>query len=241
MSKIKFEEVADILDAELEKRRRSWNLEAIRYMDFDDVKQEIKAHVYTKFSKWDQNRPFRNWVIGVIHNQIINKKRNIWGNFVSPCSDCVHNLGGEECALTPSKKKSSECVLYADWQAKKKDGYEIKLAKQMSTLTSLPVSSQEHQEEVDVDKFLESLEECLRHLLEKKEITNTLFEVFKGLYIEKISENEMARRLGYATSEKKRQPGYKQINNHKRKLEEITRELLEKEDFICITNVKTLY
>ncbi len=44
------------------------------------------------------------------------------------------------------------------------------------------------------------------------------WKVYRMLYIENKSENEVASEMGYKTSEKNRTPGYKQITNIKRSI-----------------------
>ena len=42
--------------------------------------------------------------------------------------------------------------------------------------------------------------------------------VYNYLYIENLDEEEVAKKMGYKTSEKNRQPGYKQIKNIKKNI-----------------------
>ena len=44
------------------------------------------------------------------------------------------------------------------------------------------------------------------------------WKVYKLLYIENKTEIEVAKMMGYKTSEKNRQPGYKQIKNIKKSI-----------------------
>ena len=43
-------------------------------------------------------------------------------------------------------------------------------------------------------------------------------QVYELLYIENLEEDEVAKKMGYKTSEKNRQPGYKQIKNIKKSI-----------------------
>ena len=44
------------------------------------------------------------------------------------------------------------------------------------------------------------------------------WKIYKALYIENLSEEEVATMMGYKTNEKNRVPGYKQIKNVKKSI-----------------------
>ena len=43
-----FEESIDIINSEIQKRKHRWHLTAIAWMDFDDVSQRLRLHIYKK-------------------------------------------------------------------------------------------------------------------------------------------------------------------------------------------------
>ena len=45
----KFEDCIDVIDQEISKRRNKWTLTSIAWMDFDDISQILKIHIYKKF------------------------------------------------------------------------------------------------------------------------------------------------------------------------------------------------
>ena len=47
-----FEQSIDVIDEEISKRRSRWHLTAISWMDFQDVSQRLRIHIY---KKWDKN------------------------------------------------------------------------------------------------------------------------------------------------------------------------------------------
>jgi hypothetical protein len=47
----------------------------------------------------------------------------------------------------------------------------------------------------------------------EKELTDVQWQLYKALYIKGQDELELAKEMGYKTSEKNRSPGYKQIKN----------------------------
>lgn len=52
----------------------------------------------------------------------------------------------------------------------------------------------------------------------KKILKPNEWMVYNYLYIENLDEEEVAKKMGYKTSEKNRQPGYKQIKNIKKNI-----------------------
>ena len=42
----KFEDCRDVIDQEISKRRNKWTLTSIAWMDFDDISQILKIHIY---------------------------------------------------------------------------------------------------------------------------------------------------------------------------------------------------
>lgn len=223
MSRPSFESKIDVIDDIIEKRRGKWRLFAISWMDFDDVAQELRVHIYKKWHLWDYNKPLEPWLNQVIHHQMINKTRNHYSSFAKPCVQCVHKDGDEGCYYTPSKQQCNECPLYSEWSKKKKRAYDVKL----------PVSIENHQNEVqdrpdhyaDIDRQIKSLGEKI-----KAHLTDTENKIFIMLYVKHMDENEVAGKMGFKTSEKRRKAGYRQIINYKKSIILKAKKLLEEED-----------
>lgn len=230
-----FEDMEPIVNNLLEKRRSSWRLEAVRHTDFDDIKQEIKIHVWKKFDQWKQELPFENWLNSIIHNQIFNKKRNLWGNTSKPCSNCYFNKGFGACAYTSSGIQNSECPEFKKWEKKKEGAYNIKTAAPLENDEGEPVHA-DHQPEVDYNRFIETLDVYISQKVKKGETPLIIHKVFKYLYIEGLSDEQVAKKLNYKSSEAHRSPGYKQISNHRRQIKNLAKEILEYEDYQYIND-----
>ena len=56
IKKPSFEESILEIDSEIKKRRYKWNLSALSWMDFSDVSQILRIHIY---KKWDMYDPFQ--------------------------------------------------------------------------------------------------------------------------------------------------------------------------------------
>ena len=70
----------------------------------------------------------------------------------------------------------------------------------------------------------------------KKELSIKQYKVYELLFINHVDEEEVARQMGYKTSEKGRKAGYKQIKNLKKIFKQKAAEILEHEDIIPYTD-----
>ena len=116
-SPLRFEDCIDTINEEIKKRRQKWGLKEVSSLDYDDVSQILRLHIYTKWNQWDQSRPLTNWINRIITNRTKNLVRDNFGNVAPPCvgkPQCVYNLGSNLCAFTASGVKCSECKLYAE-------------------------------------------------------------------------------------------------------------------------------
>ena len=68
--KLKFEDCIEKINQEIAKRKNKWNLTAINWMDFDDVSQILRLHIYKKWDLYDQSQPLAPWLNRIISNQI---------------------------------------------------------------------------------------------------------------------------------------------------------------------------
>ena len=97
--KTKFEDHLDLIDEEIRKRRGKWNLKSLAWMDFDDVSQIIKFHIFKKWHLYDPAKPLGPWLNKIISNQIKNLIRNNYGNYSRPCLRCAAAEGENLCII----------------------------------------------------------------------------------------------------------------------------------------------
>jgi hypothetical protein len=214
------DKIAEI-DREIEKRRPKWQLKAVAWMDFDDVSQILRIHISKKWMLWDQSKAFLPWLNTVITHQITNLLRNLYMNVARPCvTGCSANEGDDRCRLY--QKQCSRCPLYAHWEKTRKIAYDVKL----------PLSIEDRSQEVFTipgeDDNIEGKVEYLHKRMEEI-LTPIQFRIYKYLYIEGKDEEEAAQLMGYKTNEKKRQAGYKQIQNMRRIFVEKAKKIIYKE------------
>jgi len=178
-------------------------------MDYDDVSQIIRIHIYKKWDLYDQSKPLAPWLNRIISNQIKNIIRNNYGNYARPCLKCGAAEGEKECSIYETQ--CNDCPLYYHWFKNKKRAYD----------TKLPVSLENHPQEIynkpsdnfDIESEARALHYSMKGILKPIE-----WRVYDLLYIQNKTENQVAKEMGYVTSEKNRQPGYKQIKNIKKSI-----------------------
>jgi len=221
--KIKYEDCVEIIDLEIAKRKNKWNLKILNWMDFDDVSQILRFHVFKKWHLYDQTKPLQPWLNRIISNQIKNLIRNHYGNYVKPCLKCAASEHEDLCAIYGSQ--CSLCPLYKNWEKNKKRAYD----------TKLPVSLDENLSHVqnyecDFINFEDAFAQIKIKLLPKLKPTEQ--KVFQYVFVEKMSEEAAAKKLGYRVKEKTKSPGYKQIKNLMKSITLKARKLLEDDEII---------
>jgi len=231
-SNLTYEERSEIIDVELAKRRGKWFLHSVAWMDFDDVCQIIRAHIHKKWDQWDQSRALEPWLNRIISNQLKNILRNNYGNYVRPCVSCPFNQSKSPdkeqssslCGFTASGLQCSECPLYAKWEKTKKDAYNTKMALALENhaheVNAMPCESH-----WNMDDAIERI----HHYMEQ-ELSERKFKIYRMLFIEGRSDEEVGMEMGYKTSEKNRKAGYKQIKNLKKQFKEKAEKILKTKD-----------
>jgi RNA polymerase sigma factor (sigma-70 family) len=202
-----FENLIDVINSEILKRKNKWNLTAINWMDFNDVAQILRIHIYKKWHLYDAKKPLAPWVNRIISNQIKNLIRNNYSNFTRPCLKCAAAEGEDGCTIYA--KQCNKCPLYANWEKSKKNAYDTKLT----------LSIENHFQEVNnLPSDSLNMEETANNIHNKMEkvLKPIEWKVYKYLYIEGKDEEQTAKLMGYRTSEKNRIAGYKQIKNIKK-------------------------
>lgn len=226
-SRPEFYECIYIVDNELQKRRSRWRLNAIAWMDFDDVCQKIRLHIFNKWDQWDNARPLRPWINTIITNQMTNLIRNNYSSFSKPCGQCKYNQGGNLCSLYGTQ--NSECAEYEKWEGSKKHAYSIKMPLSLNSncVDQNGDDKQEATDVVDTYSYLDYDKKTeIFHKTIKSKLSAIDWKIYSLLYIEHLDEIEAAKLMGYKTSEKNRSPGYKQIKKIKNKIYKIAKQII---------------
>ncbi len=223
--KILFEEKLPIIEIEIRKRRSKWQLNALKWMSFEDVEQIIKLHVFRKWDMWDQSKALEPWLSRIITNQIRNIIRNNYTNYVKPCMNCPYNLGDDFCALNISGSQDSSCAKYATWEKGKRHGFNIKLPLELENHTREAEEIPWNQ--VDFSQSISLLNQEM-----EKVLSENYFRAYKMIFFEQQSDEDVAKFLGYRSSEKNRKIGYKQIKNLKKLFRDKAIEILKNKDIL---------
>lgn len=218
-----FEDKIDIIEKAINRQRKKWQLNAIAWMDFDDVAQIIKLHIYKKWSMWNQTKPLEPWIGRIISNQIKNIIRNNYTNYIRPCLNCPNNGGEDQCRLTRSGIQDSSCDLFAKWTKQKKSGYDLKMP------LTLENHKQEAEETIDSSYFSFNGVEYLNDEM-KKSLSDKQYSAYIMLFFEQKTDEDVAFFMGYKTTEKNRMIGYKQIKNLKKLFREKAMEIMNRKD-----------
>ncbi|MBD36298.1 MAG: hypothetical protein CL512_05970 [Actinobacteria bacterium] len=229
-----YEDKSEEIDIEIRKRRGKWFLDSLAWFDFEDVEQIIRAHIHKKWHLWNQEMALGPWLNKVITNQMKNILRNNYSNFVRPCLNCPFNQCGKNqaegaedslCGFTSSGRQDSECPLYAKWERTKKAAYDIKMA------LALENHSAEANAISDSNFDIDSAEKRLHESMKKK-LPERQYKIYHMLFVKNMDDEDVAKVMGYKTSEKGRTAGYKQIKNLKKLFKQKASEILAKEDII---------
>jgi len=218
--KIKFEDKIDIISEEIKKRKGKWTLTSIAWMDFEDISQILKIHIFKKWHLFDQDKPLLPWLNRIISNQLKNLVRNNYTNYCKPCLRCAAAEPDSSCSIYGAQ--DSRCPLYKRWVQKKKSAYDVKMA--------LPLEN--HRNEVNEGTDHPSLLDGITKLHEKLRQTLKPNEwlVYQSFYIDNESELDIAKKLNFKTTEKNRNPGYKQIKNIQKSIINKAKRILEKDE-----------
>ena len=222
-----FEDKREDLDQLLVKYRPKWQLSALAWLDYDDVCQIIRLHVYNKWHLWDQSRPFKPWASMIISNQIKNLIRNNYTSFAKPCLRCQYNMGGTLCDWTKSGDQDRTCADFEKWKKKKERAYNIKLPLTLDDgVATLNTSSIKDQ----VDYKLSS---GRLHELVMDQLSERHKDIYAMLYIDNKDETEVAKKFGFkGDSTKRKTIRYKQISNLKKKFYRIAIKIMEDNDIL---------
>lgn len=199
-----FEDNIVFIDTEIAKRKNLWNLTSIQWMDWDDVAQLIRIHVYEKWHLYNKERPLGPWLNKVISHRIKNIVRNIWGNRVRPCLRCAAAEGENLCKIYSTQCR--DCPLYAAWEKSKKKAYDVEFALPIDTYLNDHEISYEDEQNIDV--VAAAIHKKMELILKPAEWT-----VYKLLFVDHIPEEQVAVKMGYKSNEPGRRAGYKQIRN----------------------------
>jgi RNA polymerase sigma factor (sigma-70 family) len=203
-NKLKFEDFITLIDTEINKRKNKWTLSVLNWMDFEDVSQIIRFHIFKKWKLYDPAKPILPWINRIISNQIKNLIRNNYGNYARPCLKCAAAIGDSGCKIY--NDQSVSCPMFLNWYKNKKNAYNLKMA----------VSLEEHQNEINNQEFTPSdLQQASENLHKKmKEILKPIeWRVYELIYIKNKTEEQVCKTLGFKYDKTSKTAYNKQLKN----------------------------
>lgn len=218
--KFSFEDKYEVIQNEIWKRNSKWKLKAVPSISFEDISQILLIHINIKWEQWNQDFALEPWLNRLITNQIRNLIRNNYSNFSRPCLSCAANQGATLCSIYG--EQCTRCPLFRKWSLNKKNAHD----------TKLPVSIENHSQEIfsmPTDGFDIERSANILHLKMKKVLKPIEWKVYQLLYVDFKEDAEVAKIMGYKSSEEGRKPGYKQIKNLKKKIVERAKRILAEE------------
>lgn len=219
---MQFEEKIDEVNQAIASKRFLWDLYAISYIDYDDVAQQIRIHISKKMHLFNPSKgTFLNWASKIVQRKIKNIKRDNYGKLAPPCNRCPFNNGDNHCAFTNSGVRDTSCGAYKKWSRLKKDAYSLKLTLPIEEYDGNVVHS-----DFDIEKGISQLNEVMKEKLNTKQ-----YIVYKMIYIDNNTEEEVAKVLSFKSSNKEgRSAGYRQISNLKRQIYQIASQAVREMD-----------
>lgn len=220
---LSYEECSDLIEKEIAKRRGKWTLTILRWMDFEDVAQILRAHIFKKWHLWDQERKLAPWIQRIMSRQIYNLLRNNYTNYARPCVQCKFSMGEEGCEKTPSREQCIECPLYKKWTENKQAGYHIKM----------PLELENHTQEVfnkidDTINFKETMRRVSEEL--EKRMSKKRFAAFNILFIDGTSDEEAIKILNIKENTKNKYGQKKLLTAFKDSLQKEAKEIIKNSD-----------
>lgn len=183
-----FESQIDKINIALAQHSHTWTLKARPDMDYHDVSQIIRLHIYKKWNQWDQERDLEPWIHTLISRQIINIRRNVYTHMARPCLQCPSNLGDDQCNLYI--KQCSKCPLFATWENTKKRAFNVKLPLPIENHTQ-EINNAPHQE-INYNTTIPLLQKRLKIVLSPTE-----WKIYQLCYIDFKTDREVAQLMDF--------------------------------------------
>ena len=181
----RYEDYVDVINEEIDKKRYKWNLTALAWMDYEDVSQILRFHIFKKWHLYNPEKNIKPWIRTIISNQIKNLVRNNYTNFVKPCNKC--DAAKEEDGCDIYKKQCNLCPLYKNWEKNKKAGFAAKMPMPLETHKQEAFHVQNNPT-VDIERSSKILHNKMETLLKPHE-----WKIYNYLYIKNLDEMTTAK------------------------------------------------
>lgn len=220
-TKESFEKNINLINIEILKRKNKWTLSAINWLDFEDVSQIIRFHIFKKWDLYDEKKPILPWVNRIISNQIKNLIRNNYGNYTRPCLKCAAAIGDNGCEIY--KEQCETCPMFKIWSKTKKNAYDLKMA--------LPIEDYSFEINNKIENDV-NIELAARNLHEKmkKALKPVEWKVYECLYIQNKTEEQVCKILNFKYDKKAKTAYNKQLRNIQKLIIKKAKEFLQNDE-----------
>lgn len=220
----RFREAAPELQLIIAKRRATWRLTSV--MEWEDCASHLLTRLWKQFDKYDPEQPLDRWANTVITNAFNNLFRDHYVKNSKPCcaatcygAACSYNAGGDLCSWTKSGVQDASCKFYAHWLKRKHAKFAV--------ATPLSMAAHEHEthtkfdEHMDIDGAKKLIDENIKRRLTKEE-----YRIYRYLYIDHLSIDEAAKKMGFKKRNKDDQRGYMRVRTISLNIQEISKAIL---------------
>jgi len=215
-----FEDKIQDIEELLQRNKHRWHLDAVQWMDYKDVCQIIRLHIYNKWHLWDQKRNFKPWCHTLICHQITNLIRNHYTSFQKPCLKCPHYTSDTGCAFTKSGHQDDTCEVYSRWSKKKKSKHDVEM--------TLAIENQVVEHEVPIHNEFDYDHSSNRlHFEVMKRLNEKHRRVYKLLFIDQEDESVVTK---IASEMDDNNPKYKTLDFLKKRFVEVAQQVMREED-----------
>ena len=151
--------------------------------------------------------------------------RNHYSNYARPCLNCPFNNDADLnlCSFTKSGQQDKTCPLYKKWEKTKKHAYNVKITLSLENHMHEITSNSETYLDLDIQRCSDKLVQELKNILNDRQ-----FQAFQLLFVQNLTDEEVAQKMGFKSTETGRKAGYKQIKNLRKTLKEKAAKILER-------------
>lgn len=182
----------------LARRKNGWTLTTLPW---EDVEMIILNRLWTKFHMYDPEKgPLENWANSVISRAKSNLLRDHLFKWCRPCvasnpsgGSCAFNQGADRCGFTSNGKQCNLCPLYAKWQKRKEQAFNIQSGLPLDTHSQEVQNLQEDFLDVEAAK-------CLVDARVMAQLNAHDANIYRMLFIEHMSMEDVGKKLKYKAS-----------------------------------------
>lgn len=196
-----YEEMYSRINTVIQKNKHRYQLEGVTWMDWEDVAQIIRTHIYKKWHMWDASKQLEPWINRIAINQIKNIVRNNWSNYVRPCLKCEFYKGDDLCGKLRSGNIGPACLPYKKWMKGKRYAIDLKVSYSMTDHEEeiAPQIEEEGMDSLILKEFLAVLEKkyepidffIFKQCFTTSETDEDIINNVKSIFDKKISLNTL--------------------------------------------------